>query len=72
MDPECFTSILIMVSFLSVFFLLKAIAAQDKEGPPDKLHSQINLLEKRNIWLSALIVTCSARLIVVHVVWTTN
>lgn len=66
-----------MVAFLSdnftpAFFLLNAIATQDKEGLLDKLRSQINLLEKRNIWLSALIVTCSARLIVVHVVWTTN
>lgn len=76
-DSVCLTFILIMVAFLSdyfipAFFFLKAIATQDKEGLPDKPHSQINLLEKRNIWVSALIVTCSARLIAVHVVWTTN
>ena len=53
--------------FVPVFFLLKAIATQDKQGL-DKLHTQINLLQKRNIWLSALIVTCSARLRAMHVV----
>lgn len=54
--------------FVPAFFLLKAIATRDKQGLPDKLHAQINLLQKRNIWLSALIVTCSARLRVMHVV----
>lgn len=76
-DSECFTFTLTIIAVLSdyfkpAFFLLKAISAQDKQSLPDKPHSQINLLENRTIWLSALIVTCSARLIVVRVVQTTN